>query len=296
MPLWVWNRRQSKYEQERVYGWFWMRILYQTALGRIFLQVFLTRSWVSRCYGFYQSSFLSRWKIARFIREFQIDMEDFEPIAYSNFNAFFIRKFRPGARIFTEDPKLLPAFAEGRYFVYEKVEPQASFVVKGMDWDVLGLLQDTNFASSFFGGPLLLARLCPVDYHRFHFPDDGEILASYAIAGRLHSVNPMPLQVKPDIFLTNQRQVSILQTRNFGKLAYVEVGALCVGKIVNHLGRGAFFWRGQEKGYFLFGGSTVIVLGEPGRFLPDADLIRQTQSHRETWLRLGEPIASCDFH
>jgi phosphatidylserine decarboxylase len=122
-------------------------------------------------------------------------------------------------------------------------------------------------------------------------------LESYSIAGNLHSVHPLPLQVKPEIFLTNQRQVSVLQTRNFGKLAYVEVGALCVGKIVHHHDVGAFFERGEEKGYFLFGGSTVMVFGEPGSFLPDADLVSQTQNHRETWVSLGESIASgSDFY
>jgi phosphatidylserine decarboxylase len=140
---------------------------------------------------------------------------------------------------------------------------------------------------------LLLARLCPVDYHRFHFPDNGQVVEDYRIHGLFHSVNPLALKVKPDIFIQNERHVTILDTENFGKLAYIEVGAICVGKIIQStkLHPSKTFSRGDEKGYFLFGGSTVIVLGEKGKWKPSVDIVDNTHQGIETYLHLGTSVA-----
>lgn len=138
---------------------------------------------------------------------------------------------------------------------------------------------------------MLLARLCPVDYHRFHFPDGGRVRESYHVSGRLHSVNPAALKYRGDIFATNERQVSLFESLHFGRLALIEVGALCVGKIVQTYEGSEAVRRGQEKGYFLFGGSTVIVLGEKGAWSPDADILEKTEQGLETWVKLGEGLA-----
>ena len=137
---------------------------------------------------------------------------------------------------------------------------------------------------------MMIARLCPVDYHRFHFPDSGSMVERYTLSGKFHSVNPVALKAQPTIFLENERCVSILKTDNFGYLAYVEVGALCVGKIVQSTNEMVRFERGQEKGYFLFGGSTVIVLGEKGKWLPDSDILENTRKGHETFIKLGACI------
>lgn len=108
--------------------------------------------------------------------------------------------------------------------------------------------------------------------------------------GKLHSVNPLALRRKADLFLHNERQISLLNTDHFGRLAYVEVGALCVGKIVQTFGS-SLFQRGEEKGYFLFGASTVIVYGEPGAWRPSEDLLQQSAQGRETLVELGSPVA-----
>jgi phosphatidylserine decarboxylase len=171
------------------------------------------------------------------------------------------------------------------------MRPEQKVPVKGTALSAGALLENEKWSKVFEGGPLLLARLCPTDYHRFHFPDKGQIIETYSIHGKLHSVNPLALKYKQEIFITNERQVSILDTENFGKLAYIEVGALCVGRIVQTYGTRKHFYRGEEKGYFLFGGSTVIVLGEPGSWIPDHDLLRQTEQGRETLIRLGEQVA-----
>ena len=292
-PIYFWNRKEAKKEIETVYGDFAVRWLYQTFAGQQLAEWVLSKAVFSKLYGCYQSSRLSQRKIQPFIKTFGILMEEFDSGPFRTFNDFFIRKFKPGARPFIQEPSQMPAFSEARYYAYEKITPDQKFPVKGTALSAEVLLGDVEKSAPFLGGPLLLARLCPTDYHRFHFPDSGKVLDSYRIHGKLHSVNPVAILYKNEILSTNERHVTILQTENFGKLAYIEVGALCVGKIVQtFLQHPTAFKRGEEKGYFLFGASTVIVLGEAGKWKPDSDLLEQTAQNCETLVRLGERVAS----
>jgi phosphatidylserine decarboxylase len=267
-----------------------VRLIYETGVGQWMADRVLSHRAISRVYGGYQSSALSRRKIAPFVQKFAIAMDEFEPGPFASFNDFFIRKFRKGARHFLEEPSAMPAFAEARYLAFNAIQSDQTFPVKGKFLSAEALLGSAELAQSFMGGPLLLARLCPTDYHRFHFPDSGQILRSYTLHGKLHSVSPIALRYKENIFATNERQITLLKTDHFGTLAYIEVGALCVGKIVQTT-KSEKFQRGDEKGYFLFGASTVIVMGEPGAWMPDADLLEQTACKRETLVQLGEKVA-----
>lgn len=289
-PISYWNRETRSVETERVYGGAAVGWLYGTGPGRKLADWVLSRPLPSRVYGLLQSSSLSRAKIQPFIERFQIRMEEYEDADFRSFNDFFTRRFRPGARPFEGDSRRMPAFAEARYHAFETVTPDLRVPVKGQWLAASALIEDPALARPFEEGPLLLARLCPTDYHRFHYPDDGQLLESRALPGRLHSVNPLALRYRGEILATNERRLSVLKTRNFGRLAYLEVGALCVGRIVQ-THQGPEFRRGEEKGYFLFGGSTVIVLGEKGRWRPDSDLLEQTREGRETFVRLGTSVA-----
>ena len=283
-----WNRKTRVVETEQVYGDLGVRLLYESTFGQKIADAILSRALPSKLYGLYQSSSLSRSKIEPFVEAFKIPMNEFEDANYSSFNDFFIRKFKPGMREFCAPPRMA-AFAEARYLAFEKVAKNDRFPVKGSDLTPELLLASKEFARDFQGGPLLIARLCPLDYHRFHYPDDGHSLESYQVHGRLHSVNPLALKYRSEIFFTNERHVSILETQNLGRLAYIEVGALAVGKIrQTHLK--PEFHRGDEKGYFLFGASTVIVIGQAGAWKPAQDLLEQTALKRETLVRLGEPL------
>lgn len=286
----IWNRAEQKEESEKIYGDAWLRWAYETSLGRGLTQAIFIHSWLSKLYGFYQSSSWSRSKIDSFIKNFQIPMNDYEAASYASFNDFFIRRFKPGLRIFPDHSQLLPAPAEARYLAFEQISDELKFPVKGKFLNLETLLNSSEMARPFLGGPLIIARLCPVDYHRFHFPDAGKIIETYQVPGVLHSVNPVALKAHPDLFLKNERQISILETKNFGKLAYLEIGALFVGKIVQTHPPSQDFHRGDEKGYFLFGGSTVIIVGEPNRWRPSDDLLDNTRQGREVRLRLGETI------
>lgn len=286
-----WNRAQRREETEQVYGDAFVRLLYGTAPGQLAADLFAGRA-LSRAYGALQASPLSRRKIQPFIRKFRIPMEDYEDPGFRSFNDFFIRKFKPGKRPFAAEPDRMPAPAEARYLAWERVAPEQVFPVKGHHLSARAILGREDVARGFEGGPLMIARLCPVDYHRYHYPDDGRVLEHYRVDGKLHSVNPLALKANSEILATNERYVSILETRNFGKLAYVEVGAMCVGKIVQSHPWDRPFARGEEKGYFLFGGSTVIVLGQPGKWRPDSDILEQTARSRETYIRIGDGLAS----
>jgi phosphatidylserine decarboxylase len=285
-----WDRQKQHEETELVYGDKGVKFLYENRLGRVLVESFLSRKLPSLVYGSYQSSTLSQKKIPEFIKAFKIPMSEYESEDFKSFNDFFIRKFKPGARKFETDPKKMAAPAEARYLAYEKVSSEQKFPVKGSDLTPEVLLGRSDIARSFEGGSLLIARLCPVDYHRFHYPDDGRIWDSYRIHGKFHSVNPVALKYRSEIFFTNERQVSLLDTKHFGRIAYIEVGALLVGKIVQTQIR-PDFKRGDEKGYFLFGASTVIILGEAGAWKPSQDLLENTSKKMETLIRLGESVA-----
>lgn len=237
-------------------------------------------------------------KVPGFVKNFNINMDEYEPgsldvsnqsLSYKNFNEFFIRKFKPGVRSFVEGNSL-PACSEARYFGYESVGEDTVVPVKGKFLSEDKILDNEEIAKDFKGGPLLIARLCPVDYHRYHYIDDGNTIESYQIPGQFHSVNPAALKAKSDIFLQNERRVSILGTKNFGKIAYVEVGAVMVGKIVQSHDERKDYKRGDEKGYFLFGGSTVILIGQPGKWKPSDDILSNTKKGIETYIHLGDEI------
>jgi phosphatidylserine decarboxylase len=290
-PILVWDRKQGREIEEQVYGEGGVRFMYANPFGRGLGDALLSRRWFSQGYGWLQSTRWSGRKVEPFIARYGIAMDEYEPGPFPTFNDFFVRKFREGARTWAQEPNVMAAFAEARYLAWTAIEDDHTFPVKGEHLSAASLMGDAERARDFIGGPLLLARLCPVDYHRFHYPDDGRLLESYRMHGAYHSVNPVALKAKSDVLATNERHISILDTVHFGKLAYIEVGAMCVGKIVqSHLDPA--FKRGDEKGYFLFGGSTVVVLGQPDRWQPDAEILQQTARQRETLIRLGEPVAT----
>lgn len=300
----IYDRKNRRMITEKIFGEAGVRLLYENPVGNFIESALLCRPWFSKAYGLYQSSGLSAREIEPFIDSFEIPMDEYESGPFRTFNDFFIRKFRPGLRPFEAEASRFSAPAEGRYLVFPSVGDATVLPVKGATLNG-SVLVGANLReidrpvelrsvdlSSFHGGPGFIARLCPVDYHRFHFPDAARVITRARLHGPLHSVNPIALGRHGDLLFRNEREVTILETKNFGKIAYVEVGAICVGKIVQTYPANREVRRGEEKGYFLFGGSTVIVLGEPGRFTFDQDLIEKSAAGQESLLRLGEGIAT----
>ena len=295
-PIRFFDGETGALREEQVYGGGWIRWMYGTRIGRL-ISALVALPPFSRIYGWLQDRPSSVKKIAPFIERFDIRMADFLPEegassgqGYSSFNAFFTRRVAPEARPFVAGDAF-PAPCDGRYFGYSALNDSVAVPVKGTCFKASALLGDGEWSARFDNGPGFIARLCPVDYHRFHFPDDGEILTRWRIPGVLHSVNPWALAERADIFMINERVVTILDTARFGRLAYVEVGATCVGKIVQ-THEGDRFRRGDEKGMFLFGGSTVIVIGEPGLWQMDAGIRERTEQGLETYLKLGAQLGA----
>ena len=289
------DRESSKTCVEKVYGDKGIKLLYNSLPGKL-ISPLLANRLISKLYGGSQDSAKSKEKINPFIKKFNIDIEEYLPQEgrakddpYGSFNQFFIRRFKDGVRPFSVDEQDFCAPCEARYYAYKSLTEQDKIPVKGKHWNSHAILGNNSWAEKFDKGPALLARLCPVDYHRFHFPVDGKIITSYAVTGAFHSVNPIALKANSKILSENERYVTIFETKEFGQVAYVEVGAMMVGKIVQ-THKESNFKKGQEKGYFLFGGRTVIVFGEKGRWSPDQDILDNTKNGVETFIKLGATL------
>ncbi|WP_018293524.1 phosphatidylserine decarboxylase [Mariprofundus ferrooxydans] len=295
----LFNRYRNKMEIEKVYGDGMVKFAYGNPIGRLLGPVIASKM-LSRLYGKSQDSLKSAKKVAPFLKNFNIAIDQYQkgsfkenPIetSYHSFNEFFIRKFQEGQRTFTTNDDEMGAFAEARYFGHASMSDDLNVPVKGSMLRAVELIGDGELAKDFIGGPLMIARLCPVDYHRYHYPDSGKTLKAFTVPGDLHSVNPLALKFRQDIFIKNERRVSILDTEHFGKLAYIEVGATCVGKIVQSFDESQPFKKGDEKGYFLFGGSTVVLCGEKGKWAPSEDILKNTKAGIETYIHLGDVVA-----
>jgi phosphatidylserine decarboxylase len=287
LPLPIWDRRRGKFVCE------WMddhKATYESEPQRSIAQWIKSQPLFDRLHAAYQNARWSARQIEPFVRKYQIDLSEFEPVEYRSFADFFDRRFRPGVRTFPSAPGEMGAFAEARYFAWEKVGREQRFPVKGHSLSAEQILGRAERARPFAGGPVLLVRLAPVDYHHVHYPDGGTTLDHERLGSRLWTVNWHALQSKPDILCRNERMMNILETRNFGRLAFVEIGALSVGRIVQVHPLDAAFERGAEKSAFRFGGSAIVVFGEPGKWRPSDDLLEHTKEGVETLVRLGEPV------
>ncbi len=288
----LFDRSTGRLVTEEVFGGTMLSLAYENALGRrIGAWPWLQRA-ISRLLGWYQSSPRSARGIAPFVARYRIASGDFvePPGGYRTFNDFFYRRLADGARPFPADPGVLGAAAEGRLSVFPIDAPAVPITVKGVPVAIGELLGSRELAERHVGGHVFVFRLCPVDYHRFHFPDSGVPGAAHRIEGVLHSVHPVAQRVVPDLFLRNERQVATLASDHFGALVLIDVGAMCVGRIVQTYEPGQPVARGAEKGYFAFGGSTTILVTEPGRVVPDADLLEHTAAGLESLVRVGEPV------
>jgi len=291
----IFNMNLNKYEIELLFEEKKMKFLFETKIGRFLVKHALSKKCFSQLYGAQYSKPKSISKISDFIKKYEIDMSQFEESDYKNFNDFFIRKFAKNKRQFPTHLTNLGAPCEGRYFGYEKNTQSNFFPVKGSQLNSEQLLgfsdSGIKWAPEFTNGPILIARLAPIDYHRFHYFDDGEVLDQFSLGKDLFSVNPVSAKNFDDLYLKNHRCVNILQTQNFGLIAYIEVGALCVGKIV-HSNQSRFFKRGEEKGYFLFGGSSIVILGQKNKWDPCERIQKETVNGYETLIQLGVTLAN----
>lgn len=294
-PIHVWNRSRGVVEVEKVFGGDWINLGYRTAPGRWLLSNRFFQKVLSEMVGVFQNSPLSVGQADPFIENYQIDQKKFlvPDGGFESFNDFFCRKLKPEFIQFPKDKALMGSPCEARLSVFPILGPKNQITVKGAELSVPEILGEarSDFAESLYGrGHAWVFRLCPKDYHRFHFFDDCIPGIPIRMAGGLHSVNPVALDEVKKIFETNERQVTFLKTENFGEIAFIEVGALCVGKIKQSFLPGARVRRGFEKGLFEFGASTVILLTHDSDLVPDPDILKMTLQGFETFVSIGEPV------
>jgi phosphatidylserine decarboxylase len=256
------------------------------------LHTLVKRAAFSRWYGWRMDAPKSRAKVGPFISTYNVRAEEFadEPQSYRTFNEFFYRRLKSGARPIDPDPNAAVFPADGRHFGFQDVSKLEGIFVKGSMFDLRKLLADAALAARFHDGTMVLSRLCPVDYHRFHFPVGGVPGAPIIINGPLFSVNPIALRRNIHIFTENKRAVSRIESDQFGTVVMLEVGATCVGSFDYTFAPGERVEKGAEKGFFKFGGSSTVTLFERGRIRLADDLVTYSQQGIELYARMGDRL------
>ncbi len=263
--------------------------LYSSKFGRIIAGI-LARPVFSHISGAFLDTRASRALIKPFINKNNIDLSGVEKTRFDSFNDFFTRKLKDGARLTDLSPDALISPCDGYLSAYE-IAPSGRFSVKGTEYTLSELLLDQDLAREFEGGLFLSFRLTPSDYHRYIFIDDGEYATKEKhIKGVYHTVRPTALE-NVAVYKTNTREYACLDTRSFGKIVQMEVGATLVGRIKNTVTVGAFK-RGDEKGMFEFGGSTIIILIGADRARLDAELYEAASNGSECRVRVGMRIGT----
>ena len=279
----VWNRKELIDEPEVGLGA--IRFAYGTVFGRFLAKTILCRKFVSNIYGAWQKSRFSKQKVQKFMSHYGITADDCTKTSFDNFNDFFTRQRKPQPDTTAENE--LPAIADSKLLALP-IDENSVFSIKGVPYTTEELLEDTALAKQFVGGMCLIFRLAPTDYHRYAYPDRAKQSPSVKIRGVLHTVNPIAGTMK--VYRRNTRQFNLLKTEHFGTVVQMEVGALLVGKIINHNDAVASVSKLQEKGYFAYGGSTVILLMQKDAVRIDEDILRHSAVGIETKVRLGERI------
>ena len=263
-----------------------LTFLYTTTCGRMLLKP-LVQPGISRLSGKLLSTGFSANIVDWFIKSQKIDMSDFPPRKYTSFNDYFTRKVKDGARPVDPDKDALISPCDCRASVYPILE-NSNFSIKHTEYTLRSLLHSKKLATRFQGGYIYVLRLTVSDYHRYVYAASGRQSRAYRIEGSFHTVNPVANDYLP-IYKENTREYTLIHTKEIGDVLQMEVGALLVGKIVNYK-HSCSCTRGEEKGFFEYGGSTIIVLTEPGRVTPREDLLNNTANDLETRILQGQAL------
>jgi phosphatidylserine decarboxylase len=290
-PIQFYNRYTDQIETEQIYGEGFLRWVYENPLGQLALHAFVKRQAFSRWYGWRMDRRKSRGKVQPFIENYGVDVAEFaaDSETYQTFNEFFFRKLTSEARPIrgAEDVAVFPA--DGRHLGFANIAEMDGVFVKGQTFSLEDLLGDSRLAKRYREGSMLLSRLCPTDYHRFHFPVSGVATATEMVKGPLYSVNPIALRQRIRILAENKRAICEIQSKEFGRVVMLEIGATCVGGFEYTYDAGAVR-KGAEKGFFKFGGSSTMLLFEPGRIAFDEDLLEHSREHRELYAHMGDRL------
>ncbi len=288
----IYNRNSKKYDVENVAGGNYIKWCYESPIGKGLTELLIKKKLFSKIYGRYCDTNLSKKKIQGFINDFDIDMSICKNNIndFRNFNDFFVRELNDNARPIDMDKDKLISPGDGRLLTYTNISINDLVQVKNITYSLSELIQDDNIANEYEGGVCIILRLCPTDYHRFHFVDYGTCEKTHFILGNYYSVNPTALERVAKLYCQNKREWCVFHSENFGDIIHVEVGATCVGSIIQNYKENTPISKGEEKGYFKFGGSTTILFFKPNTIIVDEDILTQSSLGFETKVNMGETI------
>jgi phosphatidylserine decarboxylase len=324
-PIRFFHRYHKAVETEKVFGESWLRFAYENPAGRFFVWLLARRKIFSWWYGRKMNKKVSALRVLPFITAYDIDVDEFAKSAFDfkTFNEFFYRALKPEARPIAPGDRVAVFPADGRHLVFPNVENTAGFYAKGQHFTLHELFngcQDSGtsgagftpadsgertfgehkarstadegakLAEKFSGGAMLISRLCPVDYHRFHFPVSGAPSEPRLINGYLYSVSPVALRRNLHYLVQNKRVLTLIESPVFGPVAMFEIGATNVGSIRQSYVPGREVTKGEEKGLFAFGGSCVVTVFQRGKIKFDTDLIGPSAEHMEVYARMGDRL------
>ncbi len=281
----IYDRKAGKYAEEDQFQQGMLQFLYGNPFGRFLLWSIVARPWVSKLGAWRMNQKSSVKKIAPFIEQYHIDLSACEKQEFTSFNDFFTRKRKNTTEAAENE---LVACADSRLSVYP-IEANTKLRIKQSTYTIADILENEDLAKKYGGGLCLVFRLAVEDYHRYSFCDSGRLGESRFIPGMLHTVRS--ISDSYNVYTRNAREWTVLHTDHFGDVVQIEVGALMVGKIRNHRAAERFS-RLEEKGYFEYGGSTVVLLFEKDKVRLDEDILRINDSGVEVRVRLGEKIGS----
>ena len=284
------NRKTGQQETEIVKGPKTMHYIYNKPIGKMGLRVLFKRKIFSAYGGWVMNKNKSTERIKPFIDINSLDMSEFivPEGGYKNFNDFFYRKLQPNARPIGEN---VVSPADGKIVAFKTISCCSDFYVKDCSFNLNTFLNNEKLAKKYDGGSMMVIRLAPADYHRFHFPTDGTPNETKKIKGFYYSVSPIALKQNMKVFLQNKREFCTLKTKQYGDILMCDVGATLTGTIIQTYTANQPIKKGDEKGHFAFGGSTVVILFEKGKISIDTDLLENTKNGFETSVKMGETIA-----
>ena len=283
------NRYSKKVETEAIYGEKYLKFIYGNPLGRLALWAAVKRIWFSGWYGKRMTSPDSFKKILPFIERYGLNSDDFllHVNGFKCFDDFFSRKLKPTKRPIDSSSEIAVFPADGRHLVINDLSIDQPLWAKSQSLKIEKLLGEQKIAERYEGGSVLISRLCPTDYHRFHFPCDGKASPSFPINGFLYSVNPIALKRNISYLWHNRRFITEFDSDKFGRISLLEIGATCVGGIKQTYDLGQVK-KGSEKGFFHFGGSMTMIFFEKGRVVFSEDLLENGEMGREVYGRMGD--------
>lgn len=277
----VYNRNNKNLEYEEQYGEKYLNFLYNTLLGRILLRG-ISSPIFSKISGLYNRTLFSKNKIKKFIQKYDIDLSQLEQQKYKSFNQFFIRKKKE--LIYEKNNKILISPAESKLLVY-KITDDLTIKIKQSIYTLEELVGKNVDLNQYKDGNCFVFRISMDNYHRYCHIDDGKLKKVTNIKGKLHTVSSISEKYKT--YSQNTRICNYIETKNFGNIFYIEIGALLVGKIKNN--KKETFVKGEEKGYFELGGSTIVILTK-NNITIDEDIIKYSEEGIETKVNYGERI------